>query len=327
MNILITGGAGFIGSHLATYLVNRGDIVYVLDDESTGSISNIKHLQEQSTFEYHYGEVQNEILLGYLMGKCEQVYHLASSVGADLVSEDPIGTIKNNIESTEAVLKLAKLYRVKVLFTSSSEIYGKSLDIPYKEAGDRVLGSTVHFRWSYSYSKSIDEILCGAYFKQLGTSIVMVRLFNTVGIRQSRHYGMVVPRFINQALNNEPITVFGDGKQSRCFSDVSDIVRGLVDIMNCDRAEGEVFNLGNDLPITIEDLAIKIKELTESDSQIHFIPYEEVEDRNFGDSFVRVPDLTKIREYIDFKAQIPFGKTLINIIEDMKNARAKSTKS
>jgi UDP-glucose 4-epimerase len=327
MNILITGGAGFIGSHLATYLVNRGDIVYVLDDYSTGSEANVEHLSEQSTFEYHYGEVQNETLLGYLMGKCEQVYHLASSVGADLVSEDPIGTIKNNIESTEAVLKSAKLYGVKVLFTSSSEIYGKSTDIPFKEEGDRVLGSTVHFRWSYSYSKSIDEILCFAYYKEFGLPVVMVRLFNTIGIRQSSHYGMVVPRFINQALNNEPITVFGDGKQSRCFSAVGDIVRGLVDIMNCEEAKGEVFNLGNDLSITIEDLAIKIKELAKSNSQIHFIPYEEVENRNFGDSFVRVPDLTKIREYIDFKADKLIDKTLTNIIGNMKNDRSENNTS
>jgi len=322
MNILITGGAGFIGSHLATYLVNQGDIVYVLDDESTGSMDNIKHLEKAPTFQYTYGEVQDELLTGFLMGKCDQVYHLASSVGADLVSEDPIGTISNNIRSTETILKLAKLYGVKVLFTSSSEIYGKSKDIPFKEEGDRVLGSTIHFRWSYSYSKSIDEILCYAHYKECGTSVVMVRLFNTIGIRQSDQYGMVVPRFISQALKGDPITVFGDGKQSRCFTDVSDIVKGLVGLMNCEEAVGGVFNLGSNIPITIEDLAIDIKGLTKSDSQIHFIPYEDVEDRNFGDSFVRVPDITKAKEYIGFAPQIPLGKTLMQIIEDKRNDRA-----
>ncbi len=259
MKILITGGAGFIGSHLAERLLDAGHSIAIIDDLSTGRFYNIKHLTKNSKFKYTIDSVLNREVIEKLISECSQIYHLASAVGVKYIIDNPLRTLKTNIGGTENVLEFANKYKKKVLITSTSEIYGKSEKVPFKEEDDRLLGSNHITRWSYSSSKAIDEFFAFAYYREKKLPMVIVRCFNTVGPRQTGQYGMVVPKFVKNALLNHPLTVYGDGTQSRCFTYVSDVVNGLIKLMNNKKAEGQIFNIGSTDEIKIEDLAKKIK--------------------------------------------------------------------
>ncbi|MDI6732950.1 MAG: GDP-mannose 4,6-dehydratase [Planctomycetota bacterium] len=314
MKYLITGGAGFIGSHLAEGILNQNDEVWIIDNLSTGSINNIEHLKSHTKFHYTIDTIFNEPLLAELIDTCDIIFHLAAAVGVRLIVESPVNTIETNIAGTEIVLKLAGKKKKTVLVASSSEVYGKGNKIPFSEDDDMVLGPTVKSRWSYACSKAIDEFLSLAYWREKKLPVVVARLFNTVGPRQSGRYGMVVPRFAQQALKNEPITVYGTGKQSRCFSDVSDVISGLLRLVNHPKAIGEVFNIGSADEITIENLAFKIKEKTRSSSKIDYIPYEQAYETGFEDMQRRVPDLTKIRQLINYQPTQNIDQILDKII-------------
>ena len=266
MRVLITGGAGFVGSHLAEALLGRGDEVFVLDNLSTGSIHNIAHLKEHARFHYTIDSITNEPLLAELVDRADTVVHLAAAVGVKLIVEAPVHTIETNVHGTEVVLKHANKKKKLVLIASTSEVYGKSVEVPFREDADLVLGPTVKHRWAYACSKMIDEFLALAYWKERKLPVIIVRLFNTVGPRQTGQYGMVIPNFVRQALAGQPITVFGDGTQSRSFTYVGDVVRAMVALVDEPRAVGQVFNIGNGTEITIADLASKVKQLTESSS-------------------------------------------------------------
>lgn len=315
MRYLITGGAGFIGSHLADALLARGDEVTVIDDLSTGSIHNIRHLKGERGFEYVIDRVENASLTAELVDAADRVFHLAAAVGVRLIVESPVRTIETNITSTEAVLAAACKKRKKVFVASTSEVYGKSTDVPFREDGDLVLGPTSRGRWSYACSKLIDEFLAIAYWRERRCPTVIGRCFNTVGPRQTGHYGMVVPRFVQQALSNEPLTVYGDGQQSRSFTHVSDAVRAMIGLMDADHTVGEVYNLGSQREVHILDLAERIRELTESQSEITFVPYEQVYGENFEDMPRRVPSLEKINEAIGFEPRVELDETLQSVIE------------
>ncbi len=315
MQYLITGGAGFIGSHLAEALLARGDAVAVLDDLSTGSIRNIAHLKAQQRFTYVIDSVENVPLLAELVDGADQVFHLAAAVGVRLIVESPVRTIETNVKTTELVLEAACKKKKKVFIASTSEVYGKSTAVPFREDGDLVLGATSRGRWSYACSKAIDEFLAIAYWRERRCPTVIGRCFNTVGPRQTGHYGMVVPRFVKQALRSAPITVFGDGTQSRCFTHVSDAVRAMLALMDADHTVGEVYNLGGEKETRIIDLAERIKELTESDSRIQFVSYEEAYGENFEDMPRRVPSLEKIRAAIGFEPQHTLDEILHSVID------------
>src|SRR5918911_1380107 len=274
MRVLITGGAGFIGSHLADAYLERGDEVYVIDDLSTGSIDNIQHLKNNPRFHYTIESVHNQPVVAELVDQCDVIYHLAAAVGVRLIVESPVRTIETNIRGTEVVLSLAAKKRKRVLITSTSEVYGKRDRIPFREDDDLVMGPTDKGRWSYACSKAIDEFLAIAYWKEKRVPTVIVRLFNTVGPRQTGRYGMVIPNFVRQALTGEDITVYGDGSQTRCFTHVQDVVAALIKVAEHPRAVGEVYNIGSDHEVTILELAEKIRRLTESDSPITFLPYD-----------------------------------------------------
>src|SRR5947209_4669102 len=273
MRYLITGGAGFVGSHLAEELLRRGHEVYVLDDLSTGSINNIRHLKTHDRFHYLVDTVMNRQLTAELVDAVDVIYHLAAAVGVKLIVESPVRTIETNIQATEVVLALANKKKRPVFVASTSEVYGKSDQLPFREDGDLVMGATTKGRWSYACSKAIDEFLAIAYWKEKKLPTVVARLFNTVGPRQTGMYGMVVPNFVQQALSGKPITVYGDGKQSRCFTHVSDVVRALIGLMDTDKAYGNVFNIGNNSEITMNDLAKLVREMCNSKSEIVHIPY------------------------------------------------------
>ncbi len=315
MHYLITGGAGFIGSHLAEALLARGDSVTVMDDLSTGAIRNIGHLKGQRGFTYVIESVENIPVLAELVDTADQVFHLAAAVGVRLIVESPVRTIETNVKTTELVLAAACKKKKKVFITSTSEVYGKSTAVPFREDGDLVLGATSRGRWSYACSKAIDEFLAIAYWRERHCPTVIGRCFNTVGPRQTGHYGMVVPRFVKQALRGEPITVYGDGQQSRCFTHVSDAVRAMLALMDADHTVGEVYNLGGHQETRIIELAERIKELTESDSPITFVPYEEAYGENFEDMPRRMPSLEKIRAAINWEPKIGFDETLESVIE------------
>lgn len=301
MRVLVTGGAGFLGSHLADALLERGDVVTVIDDLSTGSIENIRHLKGQPGFTYVVDTVMNRRLMGELVDEADVVYHLAAAVGVRLIVDSPVRTIATNVGGTETVLELAAKKQKTVLIASTSEVYGKGNEIPFREDGDLVLGPTLKGRWSYACSKALDEFLGLAYWREKRVPVVIVRLFNTVGPRQTGRYGMVLPNFVGQALLGEPITVFDDGRQSRCFTWVGDAVQAMIDLSLCTRAFGDVFNVGSDREITILDLAELVKEISGSSSPIRFVPYERAYIEGFEDMRRRVPDLTKIREAVKFK--------------------------
>ena len=315
MNYLITGGAGFIGSHLSKALIDRGDRVTVIDDLSTGSIRNIEHLKSHPKFSYVIDSVTNVTLLAELVDAADQVFHLAAAVGVRLILESPVRTIETNFGCTELVMAAACKKSKKVFIASTSEVYGKSADVPFREDGDLVIGATTRGRWSYACSKALDEFLAIAYWKERWCPVVIARFFNTVGPRQTGRYGMVVPRFITQALRGDPITVYGDGSQRRCFAHVSDTVRGAIAVMDCDAAVGQVFNIGSSEETTIVELAERVRCVTGSESPIEFIPYEKAFGEDFEDMPRRVPALQKIRDLVGYEPQKRLDDVLSSVIE------------
>jgi UDP-glucose 4-epimerase len=314
MRTLITGGAGFVGSHLADELLSRGHSVHALDDLSTGAIDNIRHLKTNPRFGYTIASCHDAPLVAELVDEADVVYHLAAAVGVELIVESPVRTIETNIGTTEVVLAAASKKKKPVFITSTSEVYGKSADLPFRETGDLLLGPTSKGRWSYACSKAIDEFLALAYYKERGLPTVIGRMFNTVGPRQTGRYGMVVPNFVGRALAGQPLRVFGDGTQSRCFGHVDDVVRALAELMERGQFYGEVFNIGTDAEITIAQLARKVRRLVGSESPIALVPYDEAYEEGFEDMQRRVPDTTKIREAIGWVPE----KTLEDIIGDVR---------
>ena len=315
MRVLITGGAGFVGSHLAEALLDRGDEVFVLDNLSTGSIHNIAHLKDHARFHYSIESITNEPLLAELVDRADTIVHLAAAVGVKLIVEAPVHTIETNVHGTEVVLKHASKKKKLVIIASTSEVYGKSAEVPFREDADLVLGPTAKHRWAYACSKMIDEFLALAYWKERKLPVIIVRLFNTVGPRQTGQYGMVIPNFVRQALAGEPITVFGDGTQSRSFTYVGDVVRAMVALMDEPRAVGQVFNIGNGTEITIGDLALKVKALTDSSSAIVRVPYDQAYEAGFEDMPRRVPDITKVRDLVGYEPTVELDEILTRVIE------------
>jgi len=312
---LITGGAGFIGSHLSETLLEDGHQVLILDNLSTGSIENIAHLKGRRGFEYFIDTVDNEPLVAELIDRSDVVFHLAAAVGVKLIVEQPVHTIETNVHGTEVVLKHANKKKKLVVIASTSEVYGKSDDVPFREDSDLVMGPTPKHRWAYACSKAIDEFLALAYWKERKLPVIIVRLFNTVGPRQSGQYGMVIPNFVRQALAGEPITVFGDGTQSRSFAHVADVVDALVKLVNEPRAIGQVINIGNAQEITIERLAERVRTLSGSKSIIKHIPYDEAYESGFEDMPRRVPDLARIEALIGYTPEHRLDDILLQVIE------------
>ena len=315
MKALITGGAGFIGSHLVERLLERGDEVYVIDNLSTGSIENIEPFRHRPGFHYTIENILNEPVLAELVDRVDVVFHLAAAVGVRLIVESPVNTIETNVHGTEKVLTLANKKKKKVVFTSTSEVYGKADTVPFREDDDLVLGPTSKGRWSYACSKAIDEFLALAYHKEKHLPVVVVRLFNTVGPRQTGRYGMVIPNFVKQALLGHPLTVHGDGTQTRCFTDVHDVVGQLAALADEPRAVGEVFNVGNDHEeVTILDLAKRVKERARSKSEIVLVPYEKAYEEGFEDMQRRVPALSKLRALTGYEPQVSLDEILDRVI-------------
>jgi UDP-glucose 4-epimerase len=322
MRYLITGGAGFIGSHLADALIARGDRVTIIDDLSTGSLRNISHLRSHESFESVIDTMLNLPLLEELVEEADAVFHMAAAVGVKLIVQSPVHTIENNVNCTERLLDIANRYKRKVLVASTSEVYGKSAAIPFREDGDLVLGPTTRGRWAYACSKMIDEFLAVAYYRERHLPTVVARLFNTVGPRQTGRYGMVVPRFVSQALENEPISVYGDGSHSRCFTHVADTVRALVGLMDTDSTVGEVYNIGSCEETTILDLAHRVKALTESSSEITFVPFTVAYEENFEDIRRRLPSIRKIEQAIGWRPELDLQSILEAVIESTRQASA-----
>ena len=315
MRVLITGGAGFIGSHLSDAYIQRGDEVYIIDDLSTGTIENIQHLKGHPRFHYTIDNVHNNPVTAELIDQCDVIFHLAAAVGVKLIVESPVRTIETNVHGTEVVLSLANKKKKKVLIASTSEVYGLSTDVPFREDGNLVMGATTKGRWSYACSKAIDEFLALAYWREKKLPTIVVRLFNTVGPRQTGQYGMVIPTFVKQALTGRPITVYGDGKQSRCFGYVGDVVGALVKLMDQPGAVGQVFNIGSNVEITILELAERVKQITQSDSEIQFVPYDEAYEEGFEDMPRRIPDITKVSELVGFRPEVGLDQILENVID------------
>ena len=320
MRVLITGGAGFVGSHLAEALLERGDEVFVIDDLSTGSIDNITHLKGRAGFSYVIDTVTNEPLLAELIDRSDVVFHLAAAVGVKLIVEQPVHTIETNVHGTEVVLKHANKKKKLVFIASTSEVYGKSTDVPFREGAEHVLGATVKHRWAYACSKLIDEFLALAYWKEKKLPIVIVRLFNTVGPRQTGQYGMVLPTFVRQALAGQPITVFGDGTQTRSFTYVADVVDALVKLAQEPRAIGEVFNVGNTEEVTIRELAERVKRIAGSSSPVQLVPYDEAYEAGFEDMPRRVPDIAKVHNLIGYQPSLALDEIVCRVVESFQKA-------
>jgi UDP-glucose 4-epimerase len=315
LRVLITGGAGFIGSHLSDAYIARGDEVFIVDDLSTGSIENIAHLRQHPRFHYAIDTVHNQPLVAELIDQCDSVFHLAAAVGVKLIVESPVRTIETNVRGTEVVLAQANKKKKKVLVASTSEVYGLSNDVPFREDGNLVMGATTKGRWSYACSKAIDEFLALAYWREKKLPTVIVRLFNTVGPRQTGRYGMVIPTFVRQALAGRPITVYGTGEQTRCFGYVGDVVGALMSLMEKDEATGQVFNVGSNEEVTIIELAARVKELAASDSEIVTVPYDEAYEEGFEDMPRRVPDISKVSALTGFRPTMPLDGILQSVIE------------
>ncbi len=315
MRALITGGAGFIGSHLAETLLAEGHGVLLLDNLSTGSIENIAHLKGRAGFEYTIDTVTNEPLLAELIDRSDVIFHFAAAVGVKLIVEQPVHTIETNVHGTEVVLKHANKKKKLVVIASTSEVYGKSADVPFREDADLVLGATEKHRWAYACSKLIDEFLALAYWKEKKLPVVIVRFFNTVGPRQTGRYGMVVPTFVRQALAGHPITVFGDGTQSRSFTYVGDVVGALIALVREPRAVGEVFNIGSLEEVTIGELAARVKAMTGSSSPVECIPYDKAYEAGFEDMRRRVPDIGKISALIGYRPKVHLDEILSRVID------------
>lgn len=315
---LITGGAGFIGSHLAEQLLNRGYEVTVIDNLSTGRFENIAALEKRIGFRFAIEDIRNAAVMDRLVSECDVIYHLAAAVGVLNIVSSPIDTIEINVGGTEMVLKTARRYRRKVLLASTSEVYGKNEKVPFSEDDDRTLGPTTKSRWSYAASKELDEFLALAYHRAAGLPVVIFRLFNTVGARQRGHYGMVVPRFVRWALKNEPIQVYGDGTQQRCFCNVNDVVQAIIGLGEASNVNGEVFNIGSNEEISIYALAELVKARTGSSSEIQLIPYDQAYEAGFEDMRRRVPDISKIRACIGWQPTTPLIETIDQIIAYQK---------
>ena len=318
MKILITGGAGFIGSHLAEALLEQGDEVFIIDDLSTGSVENIEHLQAHTRFHYFFETVMNRHVMAELIDRTETVFHLAAAVGVKLIVESPVRTIETNVKGTEIVLELANKKRKKVVLASTSEVYGKSTQIPFCEHDDLVLGAPTKGRWSYACSKALDEFLALSYWKERQCPTIIARLFNTVGPRQTGQYGMVIPRFVSQALAGEPITVFGSGTQTRCFVWVKDVVQALVLLSQHPEAIGQIFNIGSSHEISMANLATLVQKITGSSSEIRFVPYDQAYEAGFEDMERRVPSLEKIHSLIGYQSSLGIQDILLNVIDHCK---------
>jgi len=312
---LVTGGAGFIGSHLCEYLLGQGHRVHAIDNLSTGRLENVEHLADHPRFSLTVDSILNPFLMERLIQEADVVYHLAAAVGVKLIIEKPVSTIETNIQGTEIVLRYASRHGRKVVISSTSEVYGKNNKLPFTEDDDCSYGPTTIGRWSYAYSKALDEFMALAYRQETQVPVVITRLFNTVGPRQTGRYGMVIPRFIRQALQGEPITVYGNGKQSRSFTYVGDVVKALVDLSEAEAAEGEVFNVGNDELVTIEGLAQKVKLMTGSRSKIEYIPYEKAYSANYEDMMHRLPSLKKIHGAIGYRPTMNLESILRTVID------------
>ena len=315
MRVLVTGGAGFIGSHLCEHLLSQGHRVLVIDDLSTGTIENIIHLKAHPRFEYSVASIMNVPVTAELVDRSDLIFHLAAAVGVRLIVESPVHTIETNIRGTEIVLGLANKKKKKVVLTSTSEVYGKSAKVPFVEEDDLVLGPTSKARWSYACSKAIDEFLALAYLREKGLPVVIARLFNTVGPRQTGQYGMVLPNFVGQALSGQPITVYGDGTQSRCFSHVGDVVAALYRLALEERAVGGVYNVGSDEEVTILELAHRVRRAAGSESEIRFVPYKDAYGTGFEDMPRRVPDISRARNLIGFAPTRTLSQIIDGVIE------------
>ena len=310
MRYLITGGAGFIGSHLSDRLLEQGEHVVLLDNLSTGSMENIRHLKNSPHLEYHLDGIENRQLLAELVDDADVIVHFAAAVGVKLIVESPVRTIETNVNGTQLILEAASKKKKLVVLASTSEVYGKSTSVPFHEDGDLVLGPTTKGRWSFAASKALDEFLAIAYWKEKRQPVIVVRFFNTVGPRQTGRYGMVLPNFVQRALKNETIDVYGDGKQSRCFCDVRDTIEALVRLIPIERAIGEVINIGNTEEVTIENLAQIVKERTQSHSPIQFIPYEEAYEPGFEDMMRRVPSIDKLHSLTGFRPRTSLAEMI-----------------
>jgi len=326
MKVLITGGAGFIGSHLAEHLLTRGDRVAVLDDLSTGAMANIEAFKSNPKFSYAIETIFNVPLLAEMVDNADAIFHLAAAVGVRLIIESPTRTIETNIGGTELVLKAAAKKLKPIFVASTSEVYGKSTKVPFKEDDDLVFGATTKSRWSYAASKAVDEFLALAYAKEKKLPVVVGRLFNTVGPRQTGRYGMVIPRFIEQGLAGGPISVYGDGEQTRCFGWVGDVVKGMADLLGCEKAEGGVFNLGATDEITINALAAKVAAKTGGKAKIEHIPYEEAYEEGFEDMKRRVPSIEKAANLIGYKATVGIDEILDRVIATYRSQTTKPPK-
>ena len=318
MRILVTGGAGFIGSHLAEQLLDRGNEVWVLDDLSTGSLNNLRTFEHNPRLHFVKGSVTDPVAVSQLVANVDQIFHLAAAVGVRYVLEDPLRSLITNIRGTEVVLEAANQRRTKVILYSSSEVYGKGEKVPFAEDDDRVLGPTHKLRWAYACGKAVDECLAQSYWQRFKLPVVIVRCFNTCGPRQSGSYGMVIPNMIGRALRGEPIQVYGDGQQTRCFSAVGDVVRGVQMLADHDQAVGEVFNIGSEEEVTVLELAQRIRKNCHSKSLIQFVPYEQVYGDSFEDMRRRVPDLTKIGRVAGYRPEISLDQLLQLTISHMK---------
>ena len=326
VRILITGGAGFIASHLAEHLLAAGDEVWALDDLSTGSIENIEHLKPHSKYHYQIGSIMDAAALAELVDRCDVIFHLAAAVGVRLIVESPVRTIETNIRGTELVLAAAAKKKKLVVIASTSEVYGKATKIPFCEDDDLVIGPPTKGRWSYACSKAIDEFLALAYWKERRQPVIVVRFFNTVGPRQTGRYGMVLPNFVRQALNDEPITVFGPGTQSRCFGYVGDVVEALGKIIRTDAAIGQVFNIGSDEEVTIDELARRVCRIVGGRSEIVHVPYDQAYEEGFEDMQRRVPSLEKIGRLIGFKPKTRLDQIIEKVVEFQRSQMERSAR-